>query len=169
MTRPRSGGSDDREVTEAHVGPAGAGLDLAQMDFGGLLAKPVQLLQVLGFQGLEGPDAPALRWVYDLDGEARSTGRRIDMTERPRVEAAMTERPTTMTERPDDCSARADVLSDVLRAVRLRGAVFYSVSASTPGRRGARRHASSRTYVMPGSEHVIEYHLLRRWGVLGRP
>lgn len=52
-----------------------------------------------------------------------------------------------------------DPLSDVLRSVRLRGSVFFHVSC-----RGqwAAQAASSRELapaVMPGAEHVIEYHL----------
>ena len=55
-----------------------------------------------------------------------------------------------------------DPLSDVLRSVRLRGAVFYYVSyrddwvAEAPP---AREIADA---VMPGAEHVIEYHLMAK-------
>jgi AraC-like DNA-binding protein len=67
----------------------------------------------------------------------------------------------------------ADTLSDVLRSVRLRGAVFYDVrfggdwAAEVPA---ARRLADA---VMPGVDHVIEYHLLVKgdcWAaVVGEP
>lgn len=52
-----------------------------------------------------------------------------------------------------------DPLSDVLRGIRLRGAVFYHVNvhnpewaAETPGAAGLARA------LMPGSEHVLAYH-----------
>jgi AraC-like DNA-binding protein len=55
-----------------------------------------------------------------------------------------------------------DPLSDVLRSVRLRGAVFYYVSfgdtwaAETPG---AKELSEA---LMPGAEHVLAYHLIVR-------
>ena len=55
-----------------------------------------------------------------------------------------------------------DVLSDLLRSVRLRGAVFYYVSfrdqwcAEGPA---AREIADA---VMPGCEHVMEYHMIAK-------
>ncbi len=60
-----------------------------------------------------------------------------------------------------------DTLSEVLRAVRLTGAVFFSVDASgswvaeTPAAR------ELGPYIMPGVEHVIEYHVVTSgscWG-----
>jgi AraC-like DNA-binding protein len=59
-----------------------------------------------------------------------------------------------------------DVLSDVLRAVRLTGAVYFSVDMFAPFAAEAppgRKVAS----VLPGMEHVLEYHLVTRgtcWG-----
>ena len=60
-----------------------------------------------------------------------------------------------------------DVLSDVLRAVRLTGAVYFSVEASAPfaAEAPAAREVASR--VLPGVEHVLEYHLVTEgscWG-----
>lgn len=55
-----------------------------------------------------------------------------------------------------------DPLSDVLRSVRLRGAVYYYVScreqwaAETPGSRTLAQA------LMPGAEHVLAYHLIAR-------
>ena len=52
-----------------------------------------------------------------------------------------------------------DTLSDVLRTVRLRGAVFFYVSG---GREWAAEAPASKdiaSAVMPGAEHVIEYHV----------
>ena len=62
-----------------------------------------------------------------------------------------------------------DILSDVLRSVRLRGALFFYVSG---GRSWAAEAPPSRDIaaaVMPDSEHVIEYHVITRgscWGAI---
>jgi AraC-like DNA-binding protein len=55
-----------------------------------------------------------------------------------------------------------DPLSDVLRSVRLRGAVFYYVSFD--GQWAAETPASPTLAdaLMPGSDHVLAYHLLMR-------
>jgi AraC-like DNA-binding protein len=66
-----------------------------------------------------------------------------------------------------------DTLSDVLRSVRLRTAVFYYVSCD--GRWAAEAPASREiaAAVMPDAEHVIEYHVLTHgecWaGIVGEP
>ena len=66
-----------------------------------------------------------------------------------------------------------DTLSDVLRSVRLRTAVFYYVSCD--GRWAAEAPASRdiAAAVMPDAEHVIEYHVLTHgecWaGIVGEP
>jgi len=60
-----------------------------------------------------------------------------------------------------------DVLSDVLRAVRLTGAVYFSVDASAPFAAEAPAAPEVAPHVMPGVEHVLEYHLVSRgscWG-----
>ena len=66
-----------------------------------------------------------------------------------------------------------DTLSDVLRTVRLRGAVFFYVSG---GREWAAESPASKDIapaVMPGAEHVMEYHVVIAgdcWaGVVGQP
>jgi AraC-like DNA-binding protein len=62
-----------------------------------------------------------------------------------------------------------DILSDLLRSVRLRGALFYYVSG---GRNWAAEAPAARdiaTAVMPHSEHVMEYHVVTRgkcWGAI---
>lgn len=74
-----------------------------------------------------------------------------------------------MSDRPDLRGAivKADVLSDVLRAIRLTGVVFFDFELSDPWvveAPPAREIASS---VMPGAQRVIEYHLIARgngWG-----
>jgi AraC-like DNA-binding protein len=53
-----------------------------------------------------------------------------------------------------------DVLSEVLRAVRLSGAVFFKVDACAPWVAEAPAAKWVAPHVMPGAEHVIEYHLV---------
>jgi AraC-like DNA-binding protein len=55
-----------------------------------------------------------------------------------------------------------DVLSEVLRAVRLSGAVFFKVDGAAPWIAEAPAAASVAAQVMPGAEHVIEYHLVTK-------
>ena len=69
--------------------------------------------------------------------------------------------------------ATSDTLSDVLRSVRLASAVFFAIEASAPWVSDAPRRSSVGPHVMPGAEHVIEYHLVTKgscWGgLLGEP
>src|SRR4051812_11726008 len=53
-----------------------------------------------------------------------------------------------------------DALSEVLRAVRLEGAVFYEVRARTPWATSAPPARELAPHVLPGSEHVMEYRLV---------
>jgi AraC-like DNA-binding protein len=53
-----------------------------------------------------------------------------------------------------------DTLSEVLQAVRLRGAVFFDVEASAPWVAEAPPARVIAPAVMPGAGHVIEYHVL---------
>lgn len=55
-----------------------------------------------------------------------------------------------------------DTLSDVLRSIRLRGAVFYYVSYLDAWAAEASAAREIAAAVMPGSEHVIEYHLIAK-------
>src|SRR5512135_2569145 len=60
-----------------------------------------------------------------------------------------------------------DALSDVLRAVRLRGAVFFDVHASEPWVAETPAGESIVGTVFPGAEHLISYHVVTRgscWG-----
>ena len=60
-----------------------------------------------------------------------------------------------------------DTLSDVLRAVRLTGAVFFGIDASAPWVVEAPAAATIGPHIMPGVEHVIEYHVVASgscWG-----
>src|SRR3954471_8806590 len=66
-----------------------------------------------------------------------------------------------------------DTLSDVLRAVRLTGAVFFAIDASAPWVAETPAGAEIGPHIMPGVEHVIEYHVITAgscWGgLLGEP
>ncbi len=60
-----------------------------------------------------------------------------------------------------------DALSDVLRAVRLRGAVFFDVHASEPWVAETPAGDAIVGTVFPGAEHLISYHVVTRgscWG-----
>jgi AraC-like DNA-binding protein len=62
---------------------------------------------------------------------------------------------------------KADVLSDVLRAVRLTGAVYFDFELSSPWVAEAPPSREIAAKVMPGAQRVIEYHLIARgtcWG-----
>ena len=61
----------------------------------------------------------------------------------------------------------SDVLSDVLRAVRLTGAVYFDFELSSPWVAEAPPTRNIAAMVMPGAQRVIEYHLIARgacWG-----
>lgn len=64
-----------------------------------------------------------------------------------------------------------DILSDVLRCVRLRGALYFHVSGTREWVAEAPAACDIAAAVMPGSEHVMEYHVVISgscWGsVLG--
>src|SRR3954464_3336977 len=57
-------------------------------------------------------------------------------------------------------TAKTDVLSDVLRAVRLTGAAYFDFELSSPWVREAPPARELAGVVMPGSQRVIEYHLV---------
>lgn len=65
----------------------------------------------------------------------------------------------------------ADTVSDVLRVVRLTGAVFFTVEGRAPWAAEALPALQIRPEVLPGSEHVMEYHAVTAgacWGgILG--
>ena len=68
--------------------------------------------------------------------------------------------------RPDDLSGRredglnVDVLSDLLRTVRLGGGVFFDVRAVAPWVAAAPHSAHLAASLRPGTEHVIPYHVV---------
>jgi len=53
-----------------------------------------------------------------------------------------------------------DILSSVLGAVRLSGAVFFDVAASSPWVAEAPPASTLAPRVLPGAQHVIEYHVV---------
>jgi AraC-like DNA-binding protein len=53
-----------------------------------------------------------------------------------------------------------DTLSDLLRSVRLRGAAFFYVSFRGPWSAGAPAAKEIAQAVMPGCDHVMEYHMI---------
>src|SRR6476619_3937314 len=55
-----------------------------------------------------------------------------------------------------------DVLSDVLRGVRLTGAVFFNMEAHSPWVASTPNSAAIAGMVMPEAEHVICFHLLTK-------
>jgi len=68
---------------------------------------------------------------------------------------------------------KTDVLSDVLRAVRLTGAVYFDFELSSPWVAEAPPSRDLAPRVMPGAQRVIEYHVIARgacWGhAIGQP
>ena len=66
-----------------------------------------------------------------------------------------------------------DTLSDLLRAVRLRGAVFYYLDGATPWVAEAPAAREIIPAILPGVEHMIEFHGIVRgscWGAMvGEP
>ena len=63
----------------------------------------------------------------------------------------------------------ADVLSDVLRGVRLTGAVYFDFELSSPWVTEAPRSREIARKVMPGAQRVIEYHVIARGACWGHP
>jgi len=55
-----------------------------------------------------------------------------------------------------------DTLSDVLRAVRLKGAVFFDVDADGPWAAEAPPACEVGPGILPGVDHVIEYHVVTK-------
>ena len=85
----------------------------------------------------------------------------------------MAEQPAPPSERDARAStdhesgAGADVLSDVLRSVRLSGAIYFDFELTSPWVAEAPPAAIVAPIVMPGVQRLIEYHLIARgscWG-----
>jgi AraC-like DNA-binding protein len=67
----------------------------------------------------------------------------------------------------------SDTLSEVLRGVRLTGAVFFAVDATAPWVTETPAAPEIAPRIIPGAEHVIDYHIVTSgscWGgVVGEP
>jgi AraC-like DNA-binding protein len=61
----------------------------------------------------------------------------------------------------------ADPLSALLRAVRLRGAVFFLVEAAPPWAAAAPKGQVLAPTIMPGAQHLMEYHVVKRGRCFG--
>jgi AraC-like DNA-binding protein len=73
----------------------------------------------------------------------------------------------------DHRASEPDALSEVLRAVRLRGAVFFVVDATAPWVAEAASGRELVPVIMPGVQHLFEYHIVTRGtcygGLVGAP
>jgi len=63
----------------------------------------------------------------------------------------------------------ADALSDVLRAVKLTGAVFFTVDVSPPWSAPVPSAETLRPIVMPSAQHLISFHLVTAGGCWAIP
>ena len=61
----------------------------------------------------------------------------------------------------------ADTLSELLRAVRLRGALFYYVEGIAPWVAEAPPARDITAAILPGAEHMIEYHVVTKGDCYG--
>ena len=52
----------------------------------------------------------------------------------------------------------ADPLSDLLKTVRLTGAVFFEIAAEEPWAVGSPPHELILPKILPGADHLIAYH-----------
>jgi AraC-like DNA-binding protein len=81
----------------------------------------------------------------------------------------MTARPLFMAGSPTGSPPVNDVLSDVLRAVRLTGAVFFSIDATAPWAVEGPPAIAIDPLIRPGVEHVVQFHAIASgscWGGL---
>jgi len=60
-----------------------------------------------------------------------------------------------------------DTLSEVLRAVRLKGAIFFSIDGSAPWLAETPPAREIGPYLMPGAGHVMEYHMVTAGAAYG--
>jgi AraC-like DNA-binding protein len=81
----------------------------------------------------------------------------------------MTDRPDHLAEHPGPTPAGRDPLSDVLRTVRLRGAVFFMMDMSSPWAAGMPDGEVLAPIVVPHAQQVLSFHVIARgacWGGL---
>ena len=93
------------------------------------------------------------------------------MTVRPRAAGVMTRRPAGTTGRPEGTAAmEGDTLSEVLRAVRLTGAVFYLLDLAAPWESEVPDGATLAPILVARAQTVVSYHVVTRgtmWCGLG--
>ena len=70
------------------------------------------------------------------------------------------DRSSARLDRGSETAVTRDTLSDVLRYVRLRGAVFFNISGSSEWVAEAPAAKLIAPLLMPGTEHVMEYHVV---------
>ena len=80
----------------------------------------------------------------------RRTGRTASQAGAPRRSTPATE------------YGNVDVLSDVLRTARLTGALFFPMEVSSPWVDEVPAATEFASVVLPGAEHVVSYHIVRR-------
>jgi AraC-like DNA-binding protein len=56
--------------------------------------------------------------------------------------------------------AAVDVLSDVLRTIRLTGALFFPLEASSPWADDVPAATALVPFILPGAQHVVSYHIV---------
>jgi AraC-like DNA-binding protein len=61
-------------------------------------------------------------------------------------------------------SAAGDVLSDVLRTIRLTGALFFPLEASSPWADEIPRAKQLASSILPAAQHVVSYHIVSEGG-----
>ena len=64
---------------------------------------------------------------------------------------------------------KSTCLSDVLRTVRLTGALFFPLDASSPWADEIPAATEFAPTLLPGAQHVVSYHIVTQGRVLGDP
>src|SRR5512134_2110765 len=86
-------------------------------------------------------------------------GHRRSLTDRP-VARWNDDHSSDYLARPSARSTSLDVLSEILRAVRLTGAVYFDINAREPWVAESPAMSSICANVMPEFEHVISFHIM---------
>src|SRR5262249_30164737 len=115
------------------------------------------------------PSGPHDPWSDEVAGHTRASGihdrasgdqqRGIELRIQSRV-WSMTARTEPPARAPTRGSPATDVLSDVLRAIRLSGAVFFSVDAVAPWAFEGPATPAVEAFLRTGVDHVIPFHAI---------
>jgi AraC-like DNA-binding protein len=127
---------------------------------------------VMVSSGMGAPTAEGQRGRDGLSYAPTSPGRMIAPPEllirHPPTTPHLIQRPARNTDGPTGPGTKSvDPLSAVFQAVRLRGAVFFLVDATPPWVAEAPPSAVLAPKLMPGAQHVIEYHVVKRGSCFG--